>query len=465
MKTEGTDILHLIRRGESETVEFKQSFGRETLETLCAFANTEGGLILVGVNDAGVVTGAQVSKTALRDWANQIGQGTGLHPSIRADTLNGKAVIVIQVPESHIKPVLFQGRSYKRSGSTTRQMGVEEIAGAALSRVGVTWDSLPETRAGLSDISVLKIKSFIAMANREKRRPVPAGTSPMELLRKLKLVLGGRPTRAAILLFGKDPQEFYGQARLKIGRFRNETLIVDDRRIDGTLFDQVEGASAYFREKLDTRFEMTGRPQRDVVWEYPLKALREAVTNAICHRNYASARDTEVRLYDREVMVWNDGGLPDQLSVQALKKAHSSVPRNKLIAEIFYYAGMIEQWGGGTRLMLNECKAAGMPEPIFEQVQGFRVTLRKALRPAKTDQQVPYKYHTSTRQVGEERGLLDFCAKPRSIKEMLGFLGLKNRVSFMHKHLHPLLSEGVLVMTDPGSPRSPHQRYVSLKKA
>lgn len=374
-----------------------------------------------------------------------------------------KVVIVIRVPENHIKPVLFQGRSYKRSGSTTCRMGVEEIAGAALYRVGVTWDSVPETRACLSDISVPKIKSFIAMANREKRRPVPAGTSPMELLRKLKLVLGGRPTRAAILLFGKDPQEFYGQARLKIGRFRNETLIVDDRRFDGTLFDQVEGASAYFREKLDTRFEMTGRPQRDVVWEYPLKALREAVTNAICHRNYASTRDTEVRLYDRQVMVWNDGGLPDQLSVQALKKAHPSVPRNKQIAEIFYYAGMIEQWGGGTRLILNECRASGMPEPVFEQVQGFRVSLIKARSSDKAHRQVPDKYPTGTRQVADKRGILDFCATPRSIREMLEFLCLRDRENFMDKHLHPLMEAGALAMTDPGSPSSPRQRYVTIK--
>jgi ATP-dependent DNA helicase RecG len=388
------DILRLIRKGESQTLEFKQSFGREALETLCAFANTDGGAVLIGVNDAGLVIGTQASKTALRDWANQIAQGLSLHTSIRTIALKGKEVIVIEAPESHIKPVLFQGRGYKRSGSTTRQMNVEEIASAALSRVGVTWDSVPETRANLSDISIPKIKAFIALANREKRRPVPAGTAPMELLKKLKLVRGGKPTRAAVLLFGKDPQDFYSQARLKIGRFRNETLIVDDRRIDGTLFDQVEGAIGYFREKLDTRFEMTGRPQRDVIWEYPLKALREAVTNAICHRNYASTRDTEVRIYDQEVMVWNDGGLPDELSVQALKKKHPSVPRNKQIAEIFYYAGMIEQWGGGTRLILNECKIAGIPEPVFEQVQGFRVTFRKSAQPAKATRQVAHKYPT-----------------------------------------------------------------------
>jgi ATP-dependent DNA helicase RecG len=180
-------------------------------------------------------------------------------------------------------------------------------------------------------------------------------------------------------------------------------------------------ALGYFREKLDTRFEMTGRPQREVVWEYPLKALREAVTNAICHRNYASTRDTEVRLYDRELLVWNDGGLPAQLSVQALKKAHSSVPRNKLIAEIFYYAGMIEQWGGGTRLILNECKAAGMPEPVFEQVQGFRVTLRKASHPDKAHQQVPYKYTTSSRQAR----IAGFLCHTEDDQRDAGFYGTK----------------------------------------
>ena len=475
MKPQERDILRLIREGESETVEFKRSFGRETLETLCAFANTEGGIVLIGVDDAGVVTGCQASKIVLRDWANQIAQATGLHPSIKTTTLKNMAVIAIQIPESHMKPVLLQGRSYKRSGSTTRQMGVEEIAGAALSRLGVTWDSVPENRASLSDISIPKVKAFIEMANRKKRRPVPAGTSPMELLKKLKLVSGGEPTRAAVLLFGKAPRDFYDQAMLKIGRFRDETLIVDDRRIDGTLFDQVDGAMAYFREKLDTRFERTGRPQREVIWEYPLKALREAVTNAICHRDYASTRDTEVRIYDREVMIWNDGGLPDGLSVRALKKKHPSLPRNKQIAEVFYYAGMIEQWGSGTRMMVDECKAAGMPEPVFEQVQGFRVSFRKAARPVEatgqapskypaSTQQVPGKYPTSTRQVPDKRKLLGFCSKPRSIREMLAFMGLKDRENFMHEHLHPLLEDGFLVMTDPGSPRSPKQRYVTTEK-
>ncbi|MDT8286531.1 MAG: putative DNA binding domain-containing protein [Elusimicrobiales bacterium] len=394
MKILTTNLASLIRAGESETLEFKESFGREAIEAIAAFTNTKGGILLVGVNDDGGIVGVASAKNALKDWANQISQLTGgLHPSIETSVVKGKNVVAIQVEENRIKPVMCNGRAFIRSGSTTRQMTLEEITRCALANAGVTWDALPEPRATLSDISLPKFKTFMDAARQEKRRSVPVGTSQTELLEKLELVIKGKPTRAAILLFGKDPQRFYSQAMLKIGRFRNETLIVDDRRIDGTLFDQIEGAMGYFREKLDTRYVMTGRPQRDVIWEYPLKALREAVINAICHRDYMSTRDTEVRIYDNELMVWNAGILPPGISIDTLKLNHPSVPRNKKIAEILYYAGIIEAWGGGTKLIMNECASAEMPEPVFDQEIGFRVTFRKAAA------QVPHKQPPSTPQV------------------------------------------------------------------
>jgi ATP-dependent DNA helicase RecG len=458
-----TQISEFLRQEESETLEFKEAFGKEAIETIAAFANTRGGALLVGINDKGVAIGVPSTKNALKDWANHISQATGgLHPSIEAGSVKGKNVVVIQVEEHRIKPVMCHGRAFIRSGSTTRQMTLEEITRCVLANAGVTWDALPEPRASLSDISMPKFKAFMDTAKQEKRRSIPAGTSHVELLEKLELVIKGKPTRAAILLFGKEPQRFYSQAMLKIGRFRNETLMVDDRRIDGTLSDQIEGAIGYFREKLDTRYVMTGRPQREVVWEYPLKALREAVTNAICHRDYMSTRDTEVRIYDTELMVWNAGNLPPGISLDTLKLNHPSVPRNKKIAEILYYAGVIEAWGGGTKLIMAECALAEMPEPVFDQEIGFRVTFRKAPQP--DTRKVADKYPTSTRQVSDKHSLVDFCATPRSIKEMLDFLELKNRENFMHKHLNPLIKKGFLALTDPDSPNSPRQRYITTKK-
>jgi len=385
-------LIGLIRRGESESVEFKETFNREALEAVCAFANTAGGMLLIGISDRGQVNGIQTGKEILKDWANQISQGTGLHPSIEIVHVKGKEVTAIRVPESRIKPVMFHGKAYKRSGSITRQMNMEELTHLALTSVGVTWDEVPEVRATIADISMAKVKTFVRLVSVTGRRPIPPWTSATELLEKLELLRKKRPTRAAILPFGKNPQKFYLQAVVKAGRFRGETLVVDDREIEGTLFEQVEGAMNYFRERLKTRFEMTGKPQRKVIWEYPLDALREGVINAVCHRDYLCNGHTEIRIYDRQLMLWNPGGLPTGISLAMLRERHPSVPRNRLIANVLFYAGLIEQWGSGIQKMNGECETLGLPKPKFEEVMGFRVTFGK--NAVRATDQVPTKYRS-----------------------------------------------------------------------
>jgi ATP-dependent DNA helicase RecG len=466
-------VSQLIQQGESETLEFKESFGKNVIETVCAFGNSTGGTILVGVDDKGGIKGASVAKESLKDWTNQIAQTTGLHPSFQIVKLKGQSIVLIKVQESRIKPVMFHGKPFQRSGSTTRQMSFEELTRLTLSSVGATWDEIPEIRAKMSDISLVKVKKFISLANFEGRRSVPSGTSPEQLLIKLDLIREGKLTRAAILLFGKRPQRFYSQALVKVGRFRNETLIVDDREIGGTLFDQVNGAIGYFREKLDTMFIMTGKPARDVVWEYPLEALREAVTNAVCHRDYLSNAHTQVRIYDKELLVMNPGGLPKELSIGDLKRKHDSFPRNRLIAQIFYYAGFIEKWGSGIDKMINECQSAKMPEPIFEtSAAGFRVSFNKGpdqtpIKHPSSTHQAPIKHPSSgpeELQWTVEQGLLQFCAEARTTKEILHYLKLKDRVNLNQKYIRPLLKRGVLAMIDPHSPSNPKQKYVTTKK-
>lgn len=253
-------ILKILRVGESERMEFKESFGREALETLCAFANTKGGTLLIGADDKGRVVGLSIGQHTLRDLSNQIVQGTGLQPSIKRIRVQDKDVVLIQVDESRIKPVMFHCRAYRRVGSTTRQMGVEELTRLILESAGTTWDELQEPRAKWSDVDSAKMKTFVRLANEVGRRPIPESISARQLLEKLDLVRKGKLTRASVLLFGKQPQKFYPQAVFKAGRFKSETLIVDDREMENTLFDQVDGAMNYFRERLQTRFEMTGKP-------------------------------------------------------------------------------------------------------------------------------------------------------------------------------------------------------------
>lgn len=147
--------------------------------------------------------------------------------------------------------------------------------------------------------------------------------------------------------------------------------------IEGTIMEQVDEAVEFIRKNINVRFVMTGKPEREQIWDYPLEALREAVINAVCHRDYTIPSNTEVRIYDDKLIVWSPGGLPFGITIEDLYKPHSSVLRNKGIGGVFYDIGWIEQWGSGIDKMRRACMKAGLPEPHFEEHQGFRVIFRK----------------------------------------------------------------------------------------
>ncbi|MBM4084213.1 MAG: transcriptional regulator [Planctomycetes bacterium] len=372
------DLESWLRAGESDSVEFKETLENEALETVAAFANAHGGHLLLGVADDGTVRGVTLGKESLREWANHIAQATHLHPQIRSLAYMGKTVAVVQVPESPLKPIPCRGRYFRRVGKSNRQMSDDDLTRAVLDKVGMTWDQVVEPRATLKDLDPEQLRRFRKLCNLKGRRAIPDEEDDATVLEKLGLLRDGQLLRAAVLLFGKDPQLFYLSALVKVGRFRSPTLIVDDREVRGTLLDQVEGAMLYFREHLQTRFEFVGEPARNVIWEYPLEALREAITNAVCHRDYLDVGHTQVRWYDDHLLILNPGVLPPQLRPEDLKRPHRSFPRNRKIAEMFFYMGWIEQWGSGIQKILNECAAAGLPEPEFEETQGaLWLTFRK----------------------------------------------------------------------------------------
>ena len=365
-----TRLDRLLAEGESETVEFKESLDEEAVETVAAFANTKGGTLLVGVADDGTVKGVTLGKETVRDWANRIAQSTHVHPQLTRLSHAGKIVAAIKVAESALKPVPCRGRYFKRVGKSNRQMTDDDLTRAVLEKVGMTWDQVVEPRATLSDLDPEQLRRFRKLCNLKGRRTIPDEEDDATVLAKLGLLREGQLLRAAMLLFGKELRRFYPSAFAKIGRFRSPTLIVDDREIYGTLLDQVDGVMQYFREHLQTRFEFTGEIAREVIWEYPLEALREAITNAACHRDYLENMHTQVRWYDDQVVFFNAGGLPAPLRLEDLKKPHPSVPRNRKIAEMFFYMGWIEQWGRGIQKIVDECTAAGLPEPEFEERTG-----------------------------------------------------------------------------------------------
>ncbi len=373
------DLRKLIKGGETETIEFKASFDKETLETSVAFANTKGGVILIGISDRDEIKGIQIGKETLRDWANQISQSTEprIIPEIEIDTIDGKNVAVIRIKEFPIKPVFVKGRCFRRVGNSNRVMQAREIAEMHFQSTGMSWDRLPVTKAPIGEIDLEKVKQYIESAKDARRRKISGGEKPLQVLEKLELIKDGKPTWAAILLFHNHPQRFLSQAMIHCGKFKEETMVIDDRMIEGAIIEQIEEAMDFIRKNINVRFVMTGKPAREEVWDYPLEALREAVINAVCHRDYTVSSNTEVRIYDNELIVWNPGGLPLGLTVEDLYKPHPSVLRNKGVGGIFYDMGLIEQWGSGIDKMRKACIKSGIPEPKFEEHQGFRVIFRK----------------------------------------------------------------------------------------
>jgi ATP-dependent DNA helicase RecG len=376
------DILKLVARGESETVEFKETFNDEALETIGALSNAKGGMILVGVKDSGEICGFQIGKKTIEDIANRIQDVSDprLQPSITTLHYEKKNILAIQIYPSSRVPVSIRGRFFRRSGRTNQRMSHEEIMQRMAANTGLSWDAFIETGATLNDLDSDLIKRFIQAANKLGRRPAPKQTSEQEFLRKLDLIQDGSLTRAAILLFGKNPNSYFPSGFLKIGRFRSPTTIVDDREVHGALIKQLDEAMNWFRDRLETEFVIVGKPEREVHWEYPLSAIREAVINVLCHRDYTSGAHSQIRLYDNRLEIWNAGSLPPSLTPDLLFQEHDSIPRNRKIAEVFFYMGLIERWGSGTLRIVEELEKANLPRPEFVSEPGrFRLVFRKEL--------------------------------------------------------------------------------------
>jgi len=373
------NLQELVGRGESETLEYKEKFDERTLESAAAFANTKGGIVLIGISDNGTVKGIQLGKESQKNWANQISQSTEprVIPEIEVCELDGKSVVAIRIKEHPIKPVSLKGRCYKRAGNSNRILTLQEIAQIHLHSTGMSWDKLSARDAQINDINLEKIKRYIKISRETGRRKIGDDEDPIQVLEKLDLLKDGIPTWAAILLFRKDPHRFVSQAAIHCGRFKEETIVIDDRMIEGTIIEQIDEAMDFIRKNINVEFVMTGRPEREQVWDYPLEALREAVINAVCHRDYTISSNVEIRIYDDRLVVWSPGGLPLGITLEELYKPHSSELRNKGIAEIFYDMELIEQWGSGIDKMREGCRTAGLPEPVFEEYQGFRVIFRK----------------------------------------------------------------------------------------
>ena len=372
-----TFILSEIRSGESETVEFKSSFDKETIETLVAFANTKGGKVFVGVSDSGEVRGIQVGRETVQSWINQVklNTSTSIVPDVEVYEIEGKTVVVLDVSEYPIKPVAFKGRYFKRVKNANHQLSTTEVVNLHLQSCNTSWDSSLDDQHTETDISLDKVQNFVDMAN--KVRVIPIADDPLVVMQKYELLREGRITRAAFLLFMAGESSL---TTVELGRFQTETDIKDGARLKTDLFSEVDGIMAFIRKHINRAYIITGKPQRDERWDYPLDALREIVLNAVIHRDYASSSDSIVKIFDERIEIYNPGKLPTFLTIEKLLAGeYRSSIRNRRIADMFKEAGLVEKYGSGIRRILEGFAEYGLPAPRFQEISdGFMVTVCRA---------------------------------------------------------------------------------------
>jgi ATP-dependent DNA helicase RecG len=207
----------------------------------------------------------------------------------------------------------------------------------------------------------------------------------IELLGKLKLKSGRKLFNACILLFAKDPQKYFSNAIIKIGKFISDTDIISSDIVKGNLFEQIEQTIDILRTKyLFSKISYEGIHRREKL-EFPEDALREAILNSIIHRRYSTTSAIQIRVYDDKLVIMNEGKLPPEVPLEKLKTNHLSKPGNILIAEMFYNAGYVEIWGRGTLKILEQCKQADLPEPVFTEEHGVITITFYKNKPASMD--------------------------------------------------------------------------------
>ncbi len=273
--------------------------------------------------------------------------------------------------------ISYNGKFYIRTGSTTQELADKELHRFLLTKSKISWESVCEENVTIDDLNISTIEKFKKLA--KKRVSNIENDDNETILRKLNLVDNqGKLRRAALLLFGKEPQRYFFSSYFKIGKFRGTTELITDDVIEGYLFEQFDKVLEVIRTKY-IRLMVKGYKDwvRIEEFEYPEDVIREAIVNALVHKDYLGSH-IQMKIFEDKITLWNSGTLLSGITLDELKKPHGSVHRNELISNTFYKAELIEAWGRGTTFMVDECLKAELPEPDYrEYFGGFEITLHK----------------------------------------------------------------------------------------
>ena len=325
------------------------------------------------------------------------------------------------------------------------------------------FDASPCSKVSLDDLDTEQMGWFIRTARNARDFPLTEGTSTEVLLGHLNLLNGGRPTNAAVLAFAKAPQQFLISSDVKCAHFHGTEVakpIPSYQIYKGTAFQLVDQAVDFVLSKIalsvGTRAESTQAP---VSYEIPKEVVREAIVNAVAHRDYTSNASVQVMLFSDRLEILNPGRLPPALTLEQLRETHPSVPNNRLLARSLYLTQYIEEMGTGTLDMIRRCEDAGLLEPEFTDIGGFKITIWRAKLPERIEVQPE-----SLPRDLESRVINLLADRPMSRSELSKQLGQKEVSGQLKKVFRDLLADGMIEYTLPEKRRSPRQQYRLTEK-
>ena len=382
-------IKELVKQGESHTLEFKKSTTqlKAAFETLCGFLNGHGGTVLIGVDNSGKLIGQEVADDTKNEIAREIAKiEPPVNISVNHIPINDRKVVIVLTAEaSPFAPHAFDCRPFKRNQSTTSKMPQHQYEQLMVKRGHINhfWDEQFAVGYGIEDLDHEEIRRTVlqgANANRFSHQALVESIS--DILNRLKLMKEGSLKKAALVLFAKDVEGDCPQFHIKMARFNGLTKtgeFIDNQSFYGNAFKILERANEFVRRYLpiasfyqESSLERIDRPT------LPMLAIREALINAISHRDY-SKRNSSISLaiYDDRLEIWNPGKLPAELTISDLARTHDSVPRNDLVSKVFYVCNLVEKWGTGTNKMIDLCREQDLPPPEFTEYSGgFSVTFK-----------------------------------------------------------------------------------------
>jgi ATP-dependent DNA helicase RecG len=364
---------------ENQNIEFKESWRDEYLKWICGFANASGGRLYVGKNDAGEVVGVEQASKLLENLPNKIVNHLGIVVEINLKEEVDKEYIEIIV-EAFPHPVSYKGEYHFRSGATKLELKGQALDRFLLKKIGKRWDSVPVPKVDIEQINNDTIEKFKKDASRSKRisSSLVTENDTRRILENLKLTDGQYLKRSAILLFGKNPLKYITGAFIKIGYFKTDSDLRYHDVIEGNIFEQVDKSmDLLFTKYIKANISYEG-VQRVETYEFPYEAIREALLNAIVHKDYSGTAPIQISVYDEKLIIWNEGQLPEGWTIETLFSKHPSKPFNPDIADVVFKSGKIEAWGRGIDLIINDSINKNFPEPqIRYEMSGYNVIFRK----------------------------------------------------------------------------------------